>query len=337
VADDRLGANHLFELLAEEDELDLVVDGQDTSTGDTTEDVGTSTLEQGLDTLLGDNLAGSVHGGRVLDGLTRGHHHTTTDGVQRVGGDTGSGGDGPAEQEGSKEVTLKGTNQENGLKRVVHAEVQTTVDNDTDNGGTETTVETGNTVGGDGLAVDVNQTVELALTGTLGGLGVVGQTGTGVVQGVDEEEGSGTGSTTGGQVTHHPLGVAIALLLVGEHGLVGVTESEVQSLGREVTDDVGGVTTPQGDDTLSGGGTLEAVADTVVLAVETTGLEHLILFEGRVRVSRRFKAKHPFADRHRTKGENFSGDITSHVRRQQMPELSSRVPIIRFSPLDPFQ
>ena len=56
-------------LLAEEDELDLVVDRQDTSTGNTTEDVSTGTLEERLDTLLGDDLATSVDGRLVLDGL----------------------------------------------------------------------------------------------------------------------------------------------------------------------------------------------------------------------------------------------------------------------------
>jgi hypothetical protein len=85
--------------------------------------------------------------------------------------------------------------------------------------------------------------------------------------------------TTGGQVTGHPLGVTVTLLLVGEHGLVGVAESEVQRLGGEVTDDVGSVTTPQGENTLSLRCALEAVGNTVVLAVETTGLEHLILAE----------------------------------------------------------
>ena len=83
--------------------------------------------------------------------------------------------------------------------------------------------------------------------------------------------------TTGGQVTSHPLGVTVTLLLVGEHGLVGVAESEVQGLGGEVTDDVGGVTPPEGEDTLLLRGTAEALDDATVLAVETTGLEHLIL------------------------------------------------------------
>jgi hypothetical protein len=63
------GASRLFELLAEHDELHLVVDGEHTSTGDTTEDVGTSTLEERGDTFLGDDLGGGIEGGLVLDGL----------------------------------------------------------------------------------------------------------------------------------------------------------------------------------------------------------------------------------------------------------------------------
>jgi hypothetical protein len=59
----------LLEGLSEHEHLGLVVDGQDTSTGNTTEDVGTSTLEERLDTLLGDDLATSVDGRLVLDGL----------------------------------------------------------------------------------------------------------------------------------------------------------------------------------------------------------------------------------------------------------------------------
>jgi hypothetical protein len=72
--------------------------------------------------------------------------------------------------------------------------------------------------------------------------------------------------TTGGKVTGHPLGVTVTLLLVGEHGLVGVT-------------------TPEREDTLVLGSALEALGDTVVLAVETAGLEHLILEVGVSNVS----------------------------------------------------
>ena len=76
---------------------------------------------------------------------------------------------------------------------VVDTEVETTVNDDADNRGNEATVETGNTVRRKSLLVDVDETVELALTTLGGGLGIVGKTGTGVVEGVDEEEGSGTG------------------------------------------------------------------------------------------------------------------------------------------------
>lgn len=126
--------------------------------------------------------------------LTRGHHHTTTDGVKRVRGNTSGGGDSPSEEERSKEVTLERADKDNGLDGVVETEVQTTVDDDTKDRGTETTVETGKTVRGDGLLVDIEETVELTVTTALGGLGVVGKTGTGVVERVDEEEGSGTSS-----------------------------------------------------------------------------------------------------------------------------------------------
>lgn len=51
--------------------------------------------------------------------------------------------------------------------------------------------------------------------------------------------------TTRGDVAEHPPPVTITRTLVGEHGLVGVTEGEVEGLGREVTDDVGGVTSPK--------------------------------------------------------------------------------------------
>ena len=211
--------------------------------------------------------------------LTGGHHHAATDGVKGVRGDTGTSGDGPSEEERGKEVTLKRAGKDDGLDGVVHAEVETTVDNDTGDGGHEATVETGNTVRGEGLLVDVHQAVELTLTTRLGVLGVVGKTSTGVVEGVDEEEGSGTSGTTRGKVAGHPPPVAVTLLLEGEHGLVGVAESEVEGLGREVTDDVGGVATPEGGGALLSDDTLEALANAGVGLGETARAEHLILFD----------------------------------------------------------
>lgn len=140
------------------------------------------------------------------------------DGIERVGSEASTDGNTPAEQEGTEEGALERANEDDGLEGVVDTEVETTVDDDTDDGGDESTVETGNTVGSQGLAVDVNETVELTGSSTLGGLGVVGETGTGVVEGVDEKKGGGTSSTTGGDVASEPLPVTL-VLLEAEEGL----------------------------------------------------------------------------------------------------------------------
>lgn len=74
--------------------------------------------------------------------------------------------DTPTEEEGGEERTLERLGQ-GGLERVVHSEVQTTVDNDTDDRGQETTVETGNTISGEGLLVTVRMTPKSAAVGVV--------------------------------------------------------------------------------------------------------------------------------------------------------------------------
>lgn len=63
--------------LAEHDLLELVVERQHTSTSNTTENVGTGTLEERLDTLLGDDLQRLVRTGTSLqyDGLLNAPEH----------------------------------------------------------------------------------------------------------------------------------------------------------------------------------------------------------------------------------------------------------------------
>ena len=95
---------------------------------------------------------------------------------------------------------------------VVDTEVETTVDNNTDNRVDEATVETRNTIGSEGLLVDIDETVELAGSSALGRLRVVGKTGTRIVKRVHEEERRGTSSTTGGDVASEPLPVTLRLL-----------------------------------------------------------------------------------------------------------------------------
>ena len=79
---------------------------------------------------------------------------------------------------------------------LTETEVETSVDNDTNDGRNETSVETSDTIGSEGLLVNIYQTVELSGS-TLGSrLVVVGQSGSSVIKRVDKEEGRGTSSTT---------------------------------------------------------------------------------------------------------------------------------------------
>ena len=126
--------------------------------------------------------------------FTRSHHHTTTDSIERVGGNTSTSRDSPSEHEGGKEVTFEWTNEDDGLEGVVDTEVETAIDDDTNDGRGETTVETSDTIRGESLLVDIDETVELTLPTLFGVLGVVGETGTGVVERVDEEKRGSTGS-----------------------------------------------------------------------------------------------------------------------------------------------
>ncbi len=97
---------------------------------------------------------------------------------------------------------------------------------------------------------------------TLCGLGVVCKTSTGIVEGIDEEKGGCTSSTTGSDIASKPLPVTVVLLET-EQGLevilyrqttisdastfVGMprTEGKVERLGGEVSDDVRGVSSPE--------------------------------------------------------------------------------------------
>ena len=219
--------------------------------------------------------------------FTRSHHHTPTNSIKRIRADTSTSGDSPAEQEGSQEVTLESSDKDDGLEGVVHSEIQTTVDNNTGDRGTETTVQTKETVRGESLFVNIYQSVELTVSASLCIFGVVCETSTGVVQGVHEEQGGSTSSldslakndhsyqinityTAGGQVAYHPLRVAIAIFLEREHGLVGIAESEIQGLGWEISDNVGCITTPQRNDALIGSCAAKTIDDAIIFAVKAS-------------------------------------------------------------------
>jgi len=241
--------------------LEVVETDEHESASQTTEDVGTSTLVHGLDTLLSENLASAVEGVLVLSGvLTRGHHHSSANSVERIGDQTGGDGDGIAEGELGEESSLL---HEIVLSEgIIETEVSTTIGNDTDARNDETVVNTTLTPtrGASSLENAVHSTSELTL-GTL--LGVHGQAGTGEVEGINDQKRSSTGGTTRGHVTQQAgpeTGRAGAL----EPLLVEVLEGEVEGLSGEITKHVGEVTLPEGSKTLLLGNSSEDIDDTSV-------------------------------------------------------------------------
>lgn len=219
---------------------------------------------------------GAVERSVVLDGLAGCHHHSSSDGVDGVGGETGSDGDEPSDGEVGEEVVLDVGGQE-GLDGVVDTEVESSVDDDTDAGDHEPSVESDDSVGGEGLLVDVEESGELFGSALLGVLQVVGESGSGVVQRVDEEERAGSSESSGGEVAEEPGEISVSVLVLVEHSLEVVLEGEVQGLGGEVSEHVGEVSFPEGSDSLLSDDSVSAVHDAGVSLGEGSVLEHLVL------------------------------------------------------------
>mmetsp|Transcript_28542 Transcript_28542/g.69173 ORF Transcript_28542/g.69173 Transcript_28542/m.69173 type:complete len:380 (+) Transcript_28542:39-1178(+) len=245
---------------------DFRVEHKDKRSSHGTERVGTGSLEEGGGSFLLDNLLEAVSGSLVdplFLWLLRLHLQTTTDGVEWVGNVSSTDGGCLGADElgsGTHQVVFALLVRVVSRKSIEESEVGSTVRDDTNNRDTNTVVKTSNTRRGDGLLDTVRQTIELGLSST----DIRGKTGTGVIQGVDDHEGSGSGKTSRGDVDHEELGEFSVLVGFGEHGLDSILESKVEGLGREVTDDVGEVTTPESLDSLFLGDTGEAVNDTSV-------------------------------------------------------------------------
>jgi len=247
-----------------DDFLQLVIQDQHESAAHASEHVGPSSLEESLATLITCNLPPTVHGATVHDVrsfASRLHHHTTADGIEGVGNETGTGShslsDGPADNN----VCILGIWQHT-LGCVINAKVGCSVDYDALHGHTEALVQALEAV----RLEDRHQAVSEATEFTLPGLAHVGsKTRSGEVKGVDEAEGGGSSSTTGGQVAGEVSPELPLVNAVEEDLLVLILERKVESLGGEVSDDVRQVASPERDEALFLGDTNDAVHDALVL------------------------------------------------------------------------
>merc|ERR1712183_614987 len=163
--------------------LELVKSSQHTSTSNTSKNVGTGSFHHGHEPFSLHNLDTTVDGAFVLNSTTRGHHHASSDGVTRIGHKSSSNSNTPAKKEGQADIST--VTKEDGLESVKHAKVHATVDEDTNSGDGETSVQALDTIRFECLHIDINETIKLALT-TLT-LGIIGKPGSSIVKRVDKQ------------------------------------------------------------------------------------------------------------------------------------------------------
>merc|ERR1719309_1761336 len=176
--------------------LELVKSSQHTSTGNTSENVGTGSFHHGHEPFSLHNLDSTVNGALVLNSTTRGHHHASSDGVNGIGHKPSSNGNTPAKKEGQTNIST--VTKEDGLESVKHAKVHATVDEDTNSGNGKTSVQSLDTIRFEGLHIDINETIKLALTTFT--LGIIGKPGSGIVKRVHKQKRHSTSSTTASNV-----------------------------------------------------------------------------------------------------------------------------------------
>lgn len=245
--------------------MDLVIEDEDQSTTSTSDDVGKATLEEGTGSLISVDLGEAVHGTAVhLFLSTGGHHESTSDGIKRVGNNTGGNSDELSETPNSEEVGLLHIFEEQDLTSVEKTEVRSSVADDTNDGDTETSVETLNTILGSTFLEAVNETGELSI---LSGTNIGSESGSTEIKRVDNGERSSTGSSTGGHVTKEEHTGLLLGVIRAKPLLVGILTGEVKSLSGEIPDNVSEVTSPESDKTLFLHNSGEAVTDTIVSLV----------------------------------------------------------------------
>merc|ERR1712223_229043 len=252
--------------------LEFVESGQDTCTSNTTEDIGTGTLHEGHETFILDDLNTAVNGSLVLNSGTWSHHHTPTDSVNGVGHQTSGNGHTPTQQEGQQDRCV--ISQKDRLQGIVKTEIHATIDKDTNAGNGETTVQALDTVGFEGLGVDIDETVELTFA-TLA-FSIVSQPGTSVIKGIHESEGKRTGESSGWNVGSE-LDILRCTFVYLENGFDGILEGKVEGLCGEISQHIGQVTSPEWDNTLASQGFLDTVNDSLVWFGQTALSDHLIL------------------------------------------------------------
>ena len=246
----------------EEVSLDLGVESKHKSTTGSSDDVGERSLEESSGSFVSGNLGEAVQGTIVhLLGSSRVHHESSSDGIEWVRDDTSRDSDDLGEGPHGEDGCSLGIWEEYCLTSIEHTEIGGTVSDDTNDGDTESSVESLWSILHEDLSEAVDESSELSVSS---GTDVSSETGSGEIEWVDDAERSGSSSSTRCAVSDEEHSWLLLWIIWTQSLLVEVLESEVQSLGWEVTNDIGQVSSPECDWSLLSEHSNEAITNTVV-------------------------------------------------------------------------
>jgi len=244
--------------------LEFVVEDEHESSTGSSEDVGKATLEEGSWSFVLEDLLEAVHGS-IVHGistlLSSVHHESSSHGIKWVRGDTSTDSDDLGESPLVENVGLLEIREKDDLSGIEGTEVRGSVHDDTNDGDTETVVETTDSTLLGGLLKAVDESSELSISS---GTDISGESGSSEIEWVDEAQGSGTSSTTGGAVSEEEHAWLSLWVVWAEVDLVEILACEVDGLGWEITNHVGEVTSVKGSETLLSDNSLEAITNTVI-------------------------------------------------------------------------
>jgi len=258
-------------LLESQSLLGGVIEHKNHGSANGTESIRSETLVERSSTFVSNDTSETVSGTPVealfhrLFGL---HLEATTDGVKGIGGgggakDSGLGGSKGGQHTHETKVIFVRVDANDGVEG---SELYATISDDTHDRDAESVVEGQEATLLDRLAEAIAEAAEIALARA----DIGGETGTGVIQGVDDGQRSGTGSTTRRKIGAEKLPELGLGVVLGEQLLDLILERQIEGLGGKITDDVGSVTAPERLHALLGLDTSETVANAGV-ARDLTG------------------------------------------------------------------
>ena len=128
---------------------------------------------------------------------------------------------------------LQLTDQNHRFQRIVHSKVKPTVNYNSHTRDVESAIKPSNAIRFESFLVNIDQTVKLPFTALVCSLGVISQTCSSIIKGINKKERWSASSTTRRQVPGKPLPVTILVFLEIELPFKVIFESKVKGLKKQ--------------------------------------------------------------------------------------------------------